>query len=316
VGRKRPGGVTRKARQLLSPKIDFVFKQLFGAEHNQDLLLSLLNAILQYPPEQQIQTLLLRNPELPKNWMDEKQLKLDLSARDQQGRMYDIEMQLQYHKSFQERMLYYWARNYGTQLRTGQDYKYLHPVINIVLADFVLFPEEPHYRSIFKWRNQTGQALSEHGQIYFLELPKVANETNENHLLEHWLLFLREADQMEKRTLKAWETPELVKAFEELEELGRDPEMKYIYEARHKYLTTELQLRADKYEEGLEQGLREGRAKGIEQGLREGREQGLEQGREQARQEMAKSMLQQGISVEQVATITGYTEDELLALKK
>ena len=38
----------------LSPKNDFVFQKLFGTEDNKDLLMALLNAILQLPPEKML----------------------------------------------------------------------------------------------------------------------------------------------------------------------------------------------------------------------------------------------------------------------
>ena len=44
----------------VNPKIDLVFKKLFGSEENKDILLSLINAIL--PDHQQIATITLKNP--------------------------------------------------------------------------------------------------------------------------------------------------------------------------------------------------------------------------------------------------------------
>lgn len=44
----------------INPKIDLVFKKLFGSEENKDILLSLINAIL--PEDEQITKLALKNP--------------------------------------------------------------------------------------------------------------------------------------------------------------------------------------------------------------------------------------------------------------
>lgn len=45
---------------ILNPKVDLVFKKLFGSEENKDILMSLINAIL--PPHQQVVDITLKNP--------------------------------------------------------------------------------------------------------------------------------------------------------------------------------------------------------------------------------------------------------------
>ena len=68
--------------------------------------------------------------------------------------------------------------------------------------------------------------------------------------------------------------------------------------------------RDDGRAEGLEQGHAEGRAEGLEQG----RAEGLAEGQAQAQAEIAKKMLESGVSVEQIAQFTGLTPDEVAAL--
>jgi len=50
--------------KFLSPKIDFVFKKVFGSEQSQDILISFLNAII-YNGEKIIQSLTIINPYNP-----------------------------------------------------------------------------------------------------------------------------------------------------------------------------------------------------------------------------------------------------------
>ena len=64
--------------------------------------------------------------------------------------------------------------------------------------------------------------------------------------------------------------------------------------------------------EGLEEGLAKGEAKGLEKGRKEGREEGLAEGEAKKTLEMAKKMLEAGISCEQVMSITGLSEEEIL----
>ena len=57
------------------------------------------------------------------------------------------------------------------------------------------------------------------------------------------------------------------------------------------------------YQEILQEGLQEG----LRQGLRQGLQQGLQQGK----LEVARQLLQLGMSLTQVAQVTGLSEDEL-----
>ena len=52
-----------------------------------------------------------------------------------------------------------------------------------------------------------------------------------------------------------------------------------------------------------------------EEGLAEGREEGLAEGKTEERLEIAKKMLEMGLSVEQITEATGLSEEEVLKLK-
>ena len=68
-----------------------------------------------------------------------------------------------------------------------------------------------------------------------------------------------------------------------------------------------------------EEGLAEGRAEGLTQGRAEGLTQGLTQGRAEGRAEakkdIVKSMLSNGLSVEQAAKYSGLTVEEVESIK-
>ncbi|WP_027003513.1 Rpn family recombination-promoting nuclease/putative transposase, partial [Hugenholtzia roseola] len=98
----------------INPKIDLVFKKLFGSEENKDILLSLINAIL--PAEQQVATITLKNPYNVSDYAEGKLTILDIKAEDERGNLYDIEMQLKGSNFYGKRTLYYWAKMFGSQM--------------------------------------------------------------------------------------------------------------------------------------------------------------------------------------------------------
>jgi hypothetical protein len=67
----------------IDPKVDYVFKILFGSEANKSLLIHLLNAVLKPPPGQQIVAVEILNPFNDKETLDDKLSILDIKARDQ-----------------------------------------------------------------------------------------------------------------------------------------------------------------------------------------------------------------------------------------
>lgn len=81
-------------KPLTDPKVDFAFKHVFGREQNKLALMSLLDAVLQPEAGQTIESLELLNPFNDREALDEKLSILDIKARDQSGRQFNIEKYL------------------------------------------------------------------------------------------------------------------------------------------------------------------------------------------------------------------------------
>ena len=90
---------------LLDPKLDVVFKLLFAAPQNRELLVSLLTAVLQ--PACPIASVDVLNPELPKDLPGDRGAVLDLLVKLSDGRLIDVEMQADRHDGLRSRALYY-----------------------------------------------------------------------------------------------------------------------------------------------------------------------------------------------------------------
>ena len=76
----------------IDPKVDLVFKKLFGSVENKALLISLLRAVLPDSPAvpDPIADVEIMNPYNDQETLDEKLSILDVKARDQSGRQYNI----------------------------------------------------------------------------------------------------------------------------------------------------------------------------------------------------------------------------------
>lgn len=125
---------------MLNPKIDFVFRKLFGSEQNKDLLISLINAVIE--PDPPIVSVEIKNPFNLASYRKEKQSILDIKARDERGTWYDIEMQVEAHGTYGKRALYYLAKTFVSQIRAGENYRRLHSTIGIHFLDFRFFADD------------------------------------------------------------------------------------------------------------------------------------------------------------------------------
>ena len=112
---------------------DRFFKYLFAREEHKDLLIALLNEVLSdLDPDgsvRRIEDVTYGDRESSPLHRDAKLPRFDVVARAEEGRVFHIEVQAAKEPYFLERSLYYAAMTYSLQLKKGEDYHTLMPVI-------------------------------------------------------------------------------------------------------------------------------------------------------------------------------------------
>ena len=269
----------------VDPKVDYAFKHLFGREATRPLLIDVLNRVLAPAPDHAIKDLELLNPFNPRETLDDKLSILDIKARDQAGRLFNVEMQLVARRHYEKRILYYWARLHQAQLREGQDYLEIQPTVSVSFLDHVRFPQMPAYHLQFQLLERTHSfPFSAELDMHVLELPKFTKTADELESgLDVWLYFLRHAEKIDADALpRALNQPLLRRACEELQMLTQSDLERERYEARRKaqldYNTDMKVARLEGREEGRQEGREEGRQEGREEGRRAGRQEGQAEG--------------------------------------
>ena len=125
---------------LLDPKMDFVFKNIFGSEKNPKILISFLNATLK--PKDLITSVEIKNTDINKNYIEDKFSRLDVKAKTSNDEIINIEIQLKNEYNMIKRSLYYWSKLYSEQLGEGQDYSVLKRTICINILNFKYLNQE------------------------------------------------------------------------------------------------------------------------------------------------------------------------------
>ena len=247
----------------IDPKVDYAFKHLFGRDVTRPLLLDLLNSILDPAPAHRIRDIELLNPFNAKEALDDKLSILDIKARDQSGRQFNIEMQMLAFPYYEKRILYYLCKLHQQQLHERQNYAELKPTISISFLNHVLFGQVPNGHLCFRLLEASHHIpLTEDMEFHILELPKFTKSAAElAGGLDVWLYFLRHAEMMDLDALPApLQQPVVVHALEELKMLTQTDLERERYEARRKAQLDENTLVRVAHMEGRAQGREEGRA--------------------------------------------------------
>ncbi|CAN5182022.1 hypothetical protein BH10PLA2_BH10PLA2_08100 [soil metagenome] len=272
----------------VDPKVDFAFKYLFGREVTRPMAIDLIDSVLQPTPGREIRQLELMNPFNAKETLDDKLSILDIKARDQSGRQFNIEMQMMSYPAYDKRILYYASRLHQQQLQQGEDYSELCPTISISFLNHVLFPEIDDYHLQFSLLERRRHfPFNADLSFHILELPKFRKSAADLHGgLDIWLYFLRFAGRMDSDRLpETLDSPFVKRAFEELKMLTEAEIERERYEARLKaqldynsLMKAPQRYREQGLEEGRQVGLLEGHQQGRQEGRQEGHLEGLRQG--------------------------------------
>jgi predicted transposase/invertase (TIGR01784 family) len=220
-------------------KVDYAFKHVFGRPETGPVLIDVVDSVLDPPPAHRIRDIDLLNPFNPKQALDDKLSILDIKARDQSGRQFNVEMQMLAFPHYDQRILYYWAKLHQQQLHEGQDYVELRPTISISFLNHVLFPQVPDYHLRFRLLEESHHfPFTQDIEFHVLELPKFRKTAEDlTSGLDIWLYFLRHAEKMDPEALPAaLQRPLVVRALEELKVLTQDDLERERYEARRKAL--------------------------------------------------------------------------------
>jgi predicted transposase/invertase (TIGR01784 family) len=273
----------------INPTVDYIFKMLFGSEANVALLISLLQAVLNPPDEQRLTAVTILNPFNDKESLDDKLSILDIKARDQAGRQYNIEMQMFGKGVLLDRLLYYWAVLHSEQLHEGDDYKTLQPTISICFLNDIVFPRVADHHLDFQLRSRRHPKLvySTHQSLHLVQLPKFLKKAEElTSLLDVWCYFLTHGAELDIDNLPvALQGTAPRRAMEVLYMVAQSDSERERYQSRLKAKRDLNMWLFDAREEALKEGLQEGRQKGLQEGLQEGRQKGLQEGLQQGLQE-------------------------------
>lgn len=286
----------KMAGKYLNPKADLIFKLVFG-EH-EDLMMSLLNALLPLDSDGQITSLEYVTPEMVPENPSKKNSIVDVRCTDQKGRQFIVEMQLHWNEGFKQRVVFNASKAVVKQLKKGEDYTLIQPVYSLNFINEGMFqPDTDEFYHDFAIVNvEHSDRIIEGLRFVFVELPKFKPQNiAEKKMAVLWLRFLTEiSEATEEAPVELLENEETRKALSIVEKSSMSEGQLYAYEQFWDAVVNERVL----IRGGFKMGMAQGEAIGIEKTNRKN----------------ALNFKKLGVDIETISKATGLTIEEIESL--
>lgn len=299
-------------------RFDWAIKRLLRQKANFDVLEGFLTVFI----GEEVKIVEILESEGNQQTQDDKFNRVDIKARNSKGEIILVEVQNTSELYYLERILYGVAKAITEHIHLGDTYKEVKKVYSISILYFdigkgadYLYVGQNKFIGVHT-NDQLVITAKEKGALvqkspaeifpeYILvrvnEFDKVAVTP-----LEEWVAYLKSGVIKENTT-----APGLQEARKKLQYYSMTDAERYAYDEH----LNAVMIQNDVLGNAREEGLAEGRAEGLTQGRAEGLAEGRAEGRAEAKKDIVKSMLSNGLSVEQAAKYSGLTVEEVESIK-
>lgn len=299
-------------------RFDWAIKRLLRQKANFDVLEGFLTVFI----GEEVKIVEILESEGNQQTQDDKFNRVDIKARNSKGEIILVEVQNTSELYYLERILYGVAKAITEHIHLGDTYKEVKKVYSISILYFdigkgadYLYVGQNKFIGVHT-NDQLVITAKEKGALvqkspaeifpeYILvrvnEFDKVAVTP-----LEEWVAYLKSGVIKENTT-----APGLQEARKKLQYYSMTDAERYAYDEH----LNAVMIQNDVLGNAREEGLAEGRAEELTQGRAEGLTQGRAEGRAEAKKDIVKSMLSNGLSVEQAAKYSGLTVEEVESIK-
>ena len=277
---------------VIKPKLDVIFKKLFI--ENTDLLHDFLASTLDIPHDS-IRNIKIENPEMLPNAIDGKLSRMDIKM-EVDNRVINAEMQISSEADYRDRALYLWAMLYTGELKRGNEYELLKQSICINVINFNMF-DCPGYHSHFTVMEMNRhEILTDKCGIHFFELKKLGKKADKENRKELWLQLINAETKEEFDMLAQTGVAPIQKAVYVLHQMSEDEKIRE--------MAWQREVSLHDYASNMKGAERRGIDMGIDMGIGMGIAN------------VAKNLLDMGLSLEQIAEATGLSIEEIEKLNQ
>ena len=224
--------------KYLDPKVDFLFKKIFG--ENKEILLSFLNSFLPLENEQVVLEIEYLSPELVPVTPLGKNSIVDVRCIDNRGRAFIVEMQTEWTNIFRKRLIVNGSKAIVKQMDKKSEeneaklFQDLQPVYVLAVVNSKFTDGNDWYHSLKIIDPKNHSVVLDGLEFILLELPKFTPETwslAHKKLAILWLRFLKEIDGYHHELPEEFTSNEFIfSAIQNCEEAALTSEEREAYE--------------------------------------------------------------------------------------
>lgn len=303
-------------------RFDWAIKRLLRQKANFDVLEGFLTVFI----GEEVKIVEILESEGNQQTPDDKFNRVDIKARNSKGEIILVEVQNTSELYYLERILYGVAKAITEHIHLGDTYKEVKKVYSISIlyfdigkgADYLYVGQNKFIgvhtndqlvitakeKGAFVQKSPA-EIFPEYILVRVNEFDKVAVTP-----LEEWVAYLKSGVIKENTT-----APGLQEARKKLQYYSMTDAERYAYDEHLNAVMIQNDVLGNAREEGLAEGRAEGLTQGRADGLTQGLTQGRAEGRAEAKKDIVKSMLSNGLSVEQAAKYSGLTVEEVESIK-
>ena len=275
--------------RYISLLTDFGFKRIFGTKPNKDLLIDFLNSL--FNGEQVVKDVTFLNSEHVGDVHTDRKAIFDVYCENEHGEKFIVEMQNAYQTYFKDRSLYYATFPIREQAQKGEGWNYkLKHVYVVALLNYDMsdpaFSDNTINHDIGLLDKQTHKVFNDKLTFKYVEISKFNKSIEELKTnYDKWLFVLQN-----------------------LSRLDRQPE--YLQTAVFNRLFAEAEIakftRAElrEYEDSLK----------AYRDIKNSLDSAEEKGERKKAIEIAKNLLEMGMSIDNILTATGLSQEEIAKL--
>ena len=283
--------------KYLDPKADLTFKKIFG--NHPARMISLLNALLPLCEEEQIHEIKYLPTELVPEINSYRYAIANILCTDAKSNKFCVVIRIEWSNFFEQRVQFQASELYVNPTIKQKKYFAQYPTYSLNLINDTFKYDTPefihNYRIVYdKDTHQVIEGL----HFTFIELPKfMPHSVADKRMMVLWLRFLTEIDEdTQEIPSELLKDPEIGKAIEELEIFDfTDVELR-VYDKFWDSVSVERTLLDDSYQKGLEEGRKVAELNKVLQ--------------------IARNLLNLGLSISEIIEITGLTQEQIEHLKE
>ena len=275
--------------RYISLLTDFGFKRIFGTKPNKDLLIDFLNSL--FNGEQVVKDVTFLNSEHVGDVHTDRKAIFDVYCENEHGEKFIVEMQNAYQTYFKDRSLYYATFPIREQAQKGEGWNYkLKHVYVVALLNYDMsdpaFSDDTINHDIGLLDKQTHRVFNDKLTFKYVEISKFNKRIEELKTnYDKWLFVLQN-----------------------LSRLDRQPE--YLQTAVFNRLFAEAEIakftRAElrEYEDSLK----------AYRDIKNSLDSAKQEGKKDKAIEIAKNLLEMGMSIDNIMKATGLSQEEIVKL--